>query len=646
MNGRSRTLIATAIFIAVALGAPAWAATAAPFDGLAPRVVNGVVTSDYPTTGALLYGSGAGAASLYCSGTLIGCRTFLTAAHCVCDTNGVDCQAAGAPNPNRFFVFLQNAGTFAVSSIAVNPQFDFPVGDLAVLTLATPVTGIAPTRIATGASPSAASPGTIVGFGRSGGNPFTNQDYGIKRAGSVSTVACDGGISDLTSVCWTFDSPVGPPGSNSNTCNGDSGGPLFVGSGGGTILAGTTSGGTSEDCLPADFSFDADVYFYRDWIRARAGADLDDETCGAIPQVGDPNTGVIAFSGSVDSGNPDGTHSFTVPPGATELRVVLNGVDDNSDFDLYVKSGSAPSTLDYDCADEGSSQFASCTFTAPAAGTWDVLVHRFAGGGPYQLTTTIFEDCAEAANAGKACDDRNACTENDSCQAGVCRGAAVTNGTACDDGSACTVPDSCQAGVCTGAALPDGTACDDGNICTPEDACQSGVCIPGPAPAPGCKTPIASGRSFLLLKDSPNSNADKLVWKWRKGQATLDFGDPTTTTDYALCLYDETSGVPALVMQERIPAGGGWTATATGFKYADGLLAHGGVDKVVLKTGTDGKASILVRGRKGNLDMTALPLQQDAETIVQLLGAGGACWEARYGTAKRNDAVQFKAKAD
>src|SRR5205823_2269382 len=129
---------------------------------------------------------------------------------------------------------------------------------------------------------------------------------------------------------------------------------------------------------------------------------------------------------------------------------------------------------------------------------------------------------------GAACNDGNACTQTDSCQAGVCTGTnpvgcaaadqchdagtcnpatgacsnpAKPDGAACNDGNACTQTDSCQAGVCTGTnpvacptphpshhagtcnpatgacsnpAKPDGAACSDGNACTQTDSCQAG----------------------------------------------------------------------------------------------------------------------------------------------------------------------------
>jgi hypothetical protein len=134
---------------------------------------------------------------------------------------------------------------------------------------------------------------------------------------------------------------------------------------------------------------------------------------------------------------------------------------------------------------------------------------------------------------GTACNDGNACTQTDTCQAGVCLGSnpmtcaaldqchaagtcnpstgacsnrAVADGTACNDSNACSQIDTCQAGACfggnpvtcatldqchaagtcnpsTGAcstpAVADGTACNDSNACTQTDTCQVGACVGG-----------------------------------------------------------------------------------------------------------------------------------------------------------------------
>jgi hypothetical protein len=106
--------------------------------------------------------------------------------------------------------------------------------------------------------------------------------------------------------------------------------------------------------------------------------------------------------------------------------------------------------------------------------------------------------------AQKACDDKNPCTV-DSCDAnsGGCAAAPVLDNTGCDDGSLCTKNDSCSAGVCKGAVLdcddgspctenlceaatgcfglPKAGGCDDGSACTIGDQCKDGACAAGAA---------------------------------------------------------------------------------------------------------------------------------------------------------------------
>ncbi len=356
-----------------------------------PHIVNGLNTQNYPTTGVLLNGSNPSTASLYCSGTMIGCDTFMTAAHCVCATVGANCQTGGgAPNPANFHVFLQNAGTFSVSSIKVRTDYNFPVADVAIVKLAQPVTGIRPTPINETQSPLSNTTGTIVGFGRTGGGA-SNNNYGIKRFGEVMTATCTSGISNTTSVCWEYANPIGAPGTDSNTCNGDSGGPMFINFGSGDVVAGVTSGGSNSTCLAVDRSYDTNVYHYRDWINTEGGSDLSNTSCGAIPQVGDADSTVFAFSGNLSSSVPSGNHSFTLPAGTSELRVAMNGIDDFvSNFNIYVKAGSPATSTDFDCASINGNQYEYCEFDAPAAGEWHVLVQRLTGAGDYQLTATAF----------------------------------------------------------------------------------------------------------------------------------------------------------------------------------------------------------------------------------------------------------------
>ena len=162
-----------------------------------------------------------------------------------------------------------------------------------------------------------------------------------------------------------------------------------------------------------------------------------------------------------------------------------------------------------------------------------------------------------------------------------------------------------------------------------------------------------SQNSLLVLKDSANDANDTLTWQWMKGEATTktDFGDPLTTTDYTLCLYDETGGVPSLLLSATAPAGGTcagkpcWKETKKGFKYQDKERTLDGLAAIVLKEGNDGKARVTARGKGANLVMPALPL--DTKVTVQLVNTAGVCWDAEYSTpAIKNQNTRFRDKAD
>jgi len=612
----AKSVFATALlFTAFASAAGASDPQTSVASDVVERIVNGNVTGDFPSTGALLSPGNPNVANILCSGTLIGCQTFLTAGHCV----------ANDLNPTHYTVFLQHAGFFSVKNIALHPDFNFPVGDVAVLSLANSIDGIRPTPINTTSAPAAGVPGTIVGFGRTGG---FNQDFGIKRVGSITTAACQSDVSNTTSVCWNFQAPQGTPGTNSNTCNADSGGPLFIDFGAGLRVAAVTSGGTADDCLPTDNSFDANVFFYRSWIQEQAGVDLDNTTCGSLPQVAQTGSDVFAFTGQLGAATPTATHNFEVMPGAAVLRVALNGVDDGSDFDLFVKAGGPASPSNFDCRRNGPGQFAFCEFQSPVAGTWSVLVDRSRGSGTYQVTATTFNGgCADAANSGQSCDDNNPCTSNDKCQAGSCSGTAAIDGTACDDGDPCTQSDSCQAGACKGSA----------------------------APRTDCHQPFVTPSGLFQLQDvtpgEPDA-ADALTWNWFRGSATQkgEFGDPLSTTNYDLCVYDESAGRPELVMSERVTAGATcaskpcWKEASTSFKYTDKKLENGPISSLSLRAGSNGRARITMKGKGTKLGIAALPLHEQNTVTVQLSN-GAACWVAHYADSTRNDAFQFKSRA-
>lgn len=78
-------------------------------------------------------------------------------------------------------------------------------------------------------------------------------------------------------------------------------------------------------------------------------------------------------------------------------------------------------------------------------------------------------------NNTSPCDDGNACTQTDTCQAGACSGTNPVQCTALDQ---CHDAGSCDpaTGACSNPAKADGTSCDDGDACTLEE-CRSGICL-------------------------------------------------------------------------------------------------------------------------------------------------------------------------
>jgi len=180
------------------------------------------------------------------------------------------------------------------------------------------------------------------------------------------------------------------------------------------------------------------------------------------------------------------------------------------------------------CTQSDTCQAGACVGANPVTCTAQDQCHD---AGTCDVLTGVCSNPNKAA--GTACNDGDACTQSDTCQAGACVGAnPVTctavdqchtagvcnpvngvcsnpnkaNGAACNDGNACTQTDTCQAGFCTGANTvtcsaqdqchdagtcnpntgvcsnpnkANGAACNDGNACTQTDTCQAGACTGG-----------------------------------------------------------------------------------------------------------------------------------------------------------------------
>jgi hypothetical protein len=389
-----RLLRATLAFILTVAGAHAAAA-----ETLHPRIVNGNVTNAYPSVGALLRREPTGTLSMLCSGTLIGCNTVLTAAHCFCPPDPLtghtpDCTDIAALTADFAGVFFQHAGLFAHASIVLHPDYEFGYrGDAAIIKLAQPVSGIAPSAFNATRLPPPNANGVIVGFGRSGGDRRVNTDYGIKRSAPISTALCPDPVAGTPHLCFSLAQP-----GDSGTCNGDSGGPLFMDFGGGPLVAGITSGGFAYgNCMAPAFNFNTNVFTLRTWIAAQLGSDPT-TACGDLAEVGAVQTSVLGAAGWPDAETDEQHFRFDVPAGTQRARLALNGEDAGLNGDvpfthgyrLYARQDAEPSLTDDPCGGALADPYKFCEIEQPAPGPLHVLLERVAGFGQYQLTLTLF----------------------------------------------------------------------------------------------------------------------------------------------------------------------------------------------------------------------------------------------------------------
>jgi hypothetical protein len=184
---------------------------------------------------------------------------------------------------------------------------------------------------------------------------------------------------------------------------------------------------------------------------------------------------------------------------------------------------------------------------------------------------------------------------------------------------------------------------------TPTPTVTPALCPPVPAT---CRGSTQSGTSTIALFDKSPDDKDRLQWKWASGAATAksDFGDPLSTDDYILCLYDG-SGVRATVM---VPSGGicdgkpCWKDQKKGFSYKRKTPTAGGITQVQLVAGVDGKAKIAVKGKGTALPDVPLASLASPVTLQIRSSNAGICFGSTFSfpPAVKSTAEQFKDKGD
>ena len=91
--------------------------------------------------------------------------------------------------------------------------------------------------------------------------------------------------------------------------------------------------------------------------------------------------------------------------------------------------------------------------------------------------------------------------------------------------------------------------CDDGNR-SPGDGCDEFCGIEEPhggeacRPQAFCERPTKPQSTVLELRNAADPTKNIVSWKWPKGTAVGIFGDPVSTDDYRLCLFDASTATP------------------------------------------------------------------------------------------------------
>jgi hypothetical protein len=204
------------------------------------RIVGGAGFDGLPAVGAITYYG-----DEYCTGTLIGPRTVVTAAHCV---DGV------SPSQLEFVIGSNIAAPEAVltvKSAQTHPSWSSSAlrNDIGLITLAADAP-VAPLPVLTHMD--ASWIGTqlfFVGYGVTNGQ--TQAGAGVKRAVWM-------GISEVDGTTFRYDDP------GKNTCSGDSGGPAFYRDPSGAYyVAGITSYG---DWYCTEYGVDTRVDAFLDFL--------------------------------------------------------------------------------------------------------------------------------------------------------------------------------------------------------------------------------------------------------------------------------------------------------------------------------------------------------------------------------------------
>ncbi len=195
--------------------------------------------------------------------------------------------------------------------------------------------------------------------------------------------------------------------------------------------------GLDDDVDPNDFDDDSDDDGVKD------GSD----NC---PSIANPQQENLDGDGQGDVCDPDDDNDG-VPDGSDNCPVDANPDQKDTDGD---GKGDACDVL-------------ACPFNG---GTLDI------GATACSDPLTVVTCNSEGQLVPTTCNDNNACTSGDGCEAGACKATSPVN--CVSDGNPCTSASCDKLLGCQQNNVNDGTACNNNNLCDGPDSCTAGVCAP------------------------------------------------------------------------------------------------------------------------------------------------------------------------
>jgi hypothetical protein len=158
-----------------------------------------------------------------------------------------------------------------------------------------------------------------------------------------------------------------------------------------------------------------------------------------------------------------------------------------------------------------------------------------------------------------------------------------------------------------------------------------------------------------------NLGRGSLKWRHSRGEPSPpeDFGDPLTTTGFALCIYDESAN-PQPVFEAKLPPGGNFchldpltakacwdryplSGPAKKWQYRDRQYTPHGIFSGTFMPSEINKTKVDLTGKGSNLPPAPLPFSGTVTAQVQ--NSPGKCWGAVLSDVDKNELGRFKARS-